>query len=45
MVAAIVLAGVSSVESAVVPVLKVPVVVSLVSVGKDFMLGEVVERP
>lgn len=44
-VAAIVLAGVPSVESAVVPVFKVPVVVSLVSVGKDFMLGEVAERP
>lgn len=45
MVAAVVMAGVSSVELDVVPVVKVPLLVSVGAVGKGFMLGEVAERP
>lgn len=44
-VAAVVLAGVLSVESVVVSVLNVPVLVVSGAVGKGFMLGEVAERP
>lgn len=44
-VAVVMLAGVLSVESVFVSVVKVPVLVSLGAVEKDFMLGQVAERP
>lgn len=41
--AAVVLTGVSSVESVAVSVLNVPVLISLGTVGKGFILGEAEE--